>query len=365
MNKELVIKYDPDTVLHPGETLSEKLSEMEIGPKEFAVRTDKPEKTISEILSGKSAITPDMAIQFEKVLRIPARFWLKNQADYDEYIARKKSNENPEKNILWANRFPLRQMYEYKWISCYKPVEKSANDLLDFFGMASSDSWKNFYLEENLKVLFRISLKNSGEPEAISAWLRKGELDSKIIKAPNFDERKLKENLSVLKELMYKEPSDLYKQIFEVCIQSGVKFILTESLKNAPISGAVRWINDNPVIQLSCRYKWNDIFWFTFFHEIGHILLHGKKDFFLEDVNYRGRESVKEKEADEFAIKNTFNSDLENEFLKAGIISADRILNFSKKNKVNPAIIVGRLQRRGKIKYSDLNRLRKKLEISK
>jgi len=363
MSKERSILYEPDSVSHPGETLSEKLAELEIGPKEFALRSNKPEKTISEIINGRSSITPDMAVQFENVLNIPAKFWLNRQANFDESGARKRSRENLQDSINWALKFPLKQMYEYKWITEWRSKEKATESLLGFFGMVSAESWKNIYLEQNLKVKFRISLKNSGEPEAISAWLRKGELDAKIITAPGFDDRTLKQCLGEMQELMYKEPDNFYQKLYDICLKCGVKLILTQSLSKAPISGAVRWINDNPVIQLSCRYKWNDIFWFTFFHEIGHILLHGKKDFFLEDVKYRGKDIAKEKEADEFAIDKTFNLSQEQEFLKSGGISSKRIIDFSKENKINPAVIVGRLQRKGKLKFSELNNLRKRFEI--
>ncbi|MBK8980997.1 MAG: ImmA/IrrE family metallo-endopeptidase [Ignavibacteria bacterium] len=167
-----------------------------------------------------------------------------------------------------------------------------------------------------------------------------------------------------MQELMYKEPDNFYQELYDICLKSGVKLILTQSLSKAPISGAARWLNENPVIQLSSRYKWNDVFWFTFFHEIGHILLHGKKDFFLEDVKYREKDIAKENEADEFAIDKTFNLYKENEFLKSGIISAKRINDFSKENKINPAVIVGRLQCRGKLKFSEMNNLRKRFELS-
>ncbi len=63
---------------------------MEMGPKEFALRTGKPEKTITAILKGDSSITPAMAVQFENVTKIPAHFWINHQRGYDEYIAREK-----------------------------------------------------------------------------------------------------------------------------------------------------------------------------------------------------------------------------------------------------------------------------------
>jgi addiction module HigA family antidote len=81
-------EYFPQSRPHPGETLKETLEEMKMVPKEFALRTGKPEKTIIAILSGDSSITPDMAVQFENVTRIPANFWMTHQINYDEYIAK-------------------------------------------------------------------------------------------------------------------------------------------------------------------------------------------------------------------------------------------------------------------------------------
>lgn len=75
-------QYFPQSVAHAGQTLEEKLEELNMGPKEFAVRTGKPEKTITAILKGESAITPDMAVLFEDILKIPARFWLNAQRTF-------------------------------------------------------------------------------------------------------------------------------------------------------------------------------------------------------------------------------------------------------------------------------------------
>jgi len=92
-------QYIPQIFFHPGETLAEKLEEMGMNSKEFAVRIGKPEKTINAVLEGKSAITPELAVQLENVTQIPARFWLNSQRDYDEFKAKKvykKIMEIPE-----------------------------------------------------------------------------------------------------------------------------------------------------------------------------------------------------------------------------------------------------------------------------
>ncbi|VAW51008.1 Antitoxin HigA / unknown domain [hydrothermal vent metagenome] len=71
---------------------------------------------------------------------------------------------------------------------------------------------------------------------------------------------------------------------------------------NTVFSGATRWISANKVvIQISLRYKTDDHLWFIFFHEAGHILLHGKKELFLEGTN--GLDEKKENEANVFAEK--------------------------------------------------------------
>ena len=95
-------QYFPQSLPHPGETLAEKLEEMGMGSEEFAIRVGKPEKTIIAVLNGKSAITPDMAIQFENVTKIPAHFWMNSQRGYDEYLAGKKHNQVLEDVIEWA-----------------------------------------------------------------------------------------------------------------------------------------------------------------------------------------------------------------------------------------------------------------------
>lgn len=54
--------YYVQSVLHVGRVLEEKLGEMHVGLKEFAVGASMPEKSITAILRGDSSITPNMAV---------------------------------------------------------------------------------------------------------------------------------------------------------------------------------------------------------------------------------------------------------------------------------------------------------------
>lgn len=302
-------QYFPQTSPHPGETLTEKLEEMRMGPKEFSLRTGKPEKTIIAVLKGKSAITPDMAVRFEGVTKIPAHFWMNHQRSYDEFIVREKRKVTIEEAVPWAKHFPLTDMINKGWLPQVSSIQEKTMELLAFFGFSNHKAWEEYYFKQQLKVAFRISLSQIQEPYAISAWLRKGELQAAELEANDYSEKKFKEILPGLKYILAKHPQVSFNQLQQKCLDAGVKVVQTPSINKIPISGSTRWLNNTPLIQLTDHYPHNDSFWFTFFHKAGHILLHGKKDIFLEKVDYSDKDLEKEREADEFASKWTLTNE--------------------------------------------------------
>lgn len=345
-------QYFPSTVFHPGETLEEKLEEMNMGPKEFALRTGKPEKTITAILKGESAITPDMAVQFENVTKIPAHFWMNHQRSYDEFKAREKQKAVIEEATAWAKKFPIAVMIKKGWLVPVASIHEKAALMLAFFGFSSHKAWADYYCKQQLKVAFRISLASTTAPYAISAWLRKGELQAVELKTNEYAEKEFRATLPKLKTLMAKHPENFFIKLQDICLQAGVKVVFTPCLPKAPICGATRWINDTPLIQLSGRYKRNDSFWFTFFHEVGHILLHGKKEIFLEQIEYSEKDKIKEQQADEFAEKWTLTKKEEQQILDADFLEEQDIKRFAVQFNTHPAIIIGRLQHDKVIPYS-------------
>ncbi|MFZ4415004.1 MAG: HigA family addiction module antitoxin [Bacteroidales bacterium] len=345
-------QFFPQSIPHPGSTLVEKLEEMGMGPKEFALRTEKPEKTITAILKGESSITADMAVQFENVTKIPAHFWMNYQRSYDEYMARVKRMQIIEKAVVWAKNFPLLEMIKFGWLEKLATKEEMAAQLLAFFGVASPTAWEDYYCNQQLKVAFRISLFHTKQPFAISAWLRKGELSAQQIHTIPYSEKLFKDSLLEIKTLMAQQPADFFHQLQSICLKSGVKVLYTPFLPKAPISGATRWINDTPIIQLTGRGKQNDKFWFSFFHEVGHILLHGKKEIFLEQIEYTDTDLEKEKEADEFAVKWTFSHAEEAELKRNIPITEHSVYEHARKINTHPALIIGRLQHNKDIPYT-------------
>jgi len=338
-------QYQPQIQTHPGVTLKEKLTEIGMGVKEFAIRTGKPIKTISNIINGKSSITPDMAIQFENVLKIPASFWLKRQQNYDETIARAKREEMLKESVEWAQKFPYAELAKLGWVKPTRKTTEKTKELLNFFSLSKHTAWENVYFNQQLNVNFRISLAHSKDPYALSAWLRIGELVSKKIDVPKYNRTMFLKMLPNLKEIMSTKEHGFFKDVQKICLNAGVIVIYTPNLPKAPISGATRWIDDNPVIQISDRFKRHDIFWFSFFHEIGHVILHGnKKNIFLEDIDFNFKDIEKEEEADKFAVKWVFSEEEYKEILKNNRLTEKLINEYAKKFMTHPGIIIGRLQ---------------------
>lgn len=345
----MAIKYQPQTVSHPGETLREKLDELQMSPKEFAVYCNKADTIISEVLNGKRSITSDMAIQFEIVTKIPASFWTKRQDRYNEAKARDERQATIKAALSWSLQFPYLDMSRKGWVVATRKAEERVAALFDFFGMSSHQSWEKFYLEGALPASFRISLAHAKAPHAISAWLRKGDIEAAKLTAPEYVKKSLKDALPRLKAVMAEQPADYREQAQKILLATGVKLVFIPCIAKAPINGVARWIekNNTPLIQVSSRYQRNDGFWFSLFHEIGHILLHGKKDVFLENVEYEGADQNKEDDANAFAEFWTFSKDQEKKVLDALPLTDDDIRDFAKQFGTHPAMIVGRLHHLG------------------
>ena len=359
--------YRPVKAFHPGGTLREKLEEMEMSVKEFALRTSKPEKTINAVLNGVSSLTPDMSISFEQVTGIPARMWLNLQRSYDEYIARNKKEEMYGNRTVrsWANKFPYKDMAELGWVPDAMTVEDKVKNLFSFFSISSVKAWEDYYLHQKLKVAFRLSLAGSKDPYSVSAWLREGALLAKKMETVvEYDEALLKKSLPEMLKLAARQPDDYLSRLGEICSSVGVKFIYLPYLPCAPMSGCVRWTGGHPCIQMVARQCTADVFWFSFFHEIGHVLRHGKKDVFLEDAPFQEKVVEKERTADAIAAKLLLSPHAELKIISGKDYSEKALRAYAREFNTHPGIIVGRLQYRGIISSEELNDLKVIVNLS-
>lgn len=356
--------FVPREAHHPGITLGEKLEELGMSVKEFAIRTSKPEKTINAILKGSSSITSDMAVAFENVTAIPAHFWMQKQQNYNEYVSRLKREELLVSSVAWSKLFPIAAMTALGWLPKVRTAIEKVDTLFRFFAISSVSAWEDYYYNQQLKVAFRISLSQTKNPHAISAWLRQGELQAQSMRTnATYSPELLRKKMAEMKALVTDASAGMPLELQRICGECGIKLVFTMWLPKAPISGSTRWIQNEPCVQLSGRYKSQDRFWFTFFHEIGHILLHGKKAIFLEGIDYNDSEAEKEQEADNFATETLIDKRLFAAFVANGDFSKASIKSFASYCGTSPSIVVGRLQHMGKLRFDVHNELTENIEL--
>jgi addiction module HigA family antidote len=152
MSNSIQTEYMPDVVSPPGETLLEMLEERGMSQAELAERTGRPIKTISEIINAKTAITTETALQLEKVLGAPARFWINRERNYQEWKAREAEREDLEKHLSWMENFPIREMVKMGWIKKLDDAVSQLVEVLQFFSIASPDQWTPIWDHQYMRL---------------------------------------------------------------------------------------------------------------------------------------------------------------------------------------------------------------------
>lgn len=351
-------------LVKPGDTIQEHIDFIGMSQAELAERMGRPKEKINDLIKGREPLTISTAFQLENVLGIPAGFWLNSEQSYRKELFELQLLEDLEKDKSWLRHFPLKVMTDLGWLPEEKGIPEKVKHLLKFFSVASIEEWENIYIKNEVSVAFRLSLAQTQSPYAISAWLRKGELQARDIALEEFDKRRFKDALQDIKALSYKKPADFSSQLQSHCARCGVALVFTPNLPKAPISGATRWFHNKPIIQLSGRFKTDDHFWFTFFHEAAHIILHGKKDIFLENAEGTELDRDKEKEANTFAARTLISDKDWNVLLENMSLTTSGIKTFASQLRISPGIIVGRLQHERRISKAAFNDLKAKIELS-
>jgi HTH-type transcriptional regulator / antitoxin HigA len=351
--------FKPNYAIAPGATLQETIESLGISQAELAKRTGRPLKTINEIINGKAAITAETALQLERVLGVPAPFWNNLEQNYREALASLKEGKALEEIHEWVKLFPVKELVKRNALAAYEDNTGLARALLQFFGVSSRAAWEQMWTSP--QAAYRRSSAFESSSEATAAWLRLGEIESKKFQAPEFDKAMFKQVLGRLHSVMRLSAPELKSRLTEECRSAGVKLVFVRELPGTRVHGAVRWVGETPVIQLSCRYKVEDIFWFTFFHEAGHVVLHGKRDVFLEDDI---QNDEKEAEANAFASSNLIPDSEWRGFLASRPFSKSRVAIFAGRIGIPAGIVVGRLQHEKKIPPSHLNALKRRLDLT-
>lgn len=350
-------QYRPSLVSPPGATLGELLEERGIRQSELATRMAVTPKFVNELVAGKASITPTTALALEKALDVPAGFWLARDARYQESLARKASNVEMAANVSWLDELPLKDLRKFKWIQEQESKAAYVEACLRFFGVVSVDAWRRQYVTQtNASAAYRASEKIQKNPGSVAAWLRAGELLASRIDCRPFNREAFLETVRDVRKLtLVEDPSEFVPALRDSFARCGVAVVVVRAPKGCPISGAVRWLSpQKALVQLSMRYLRNDTFWFTFFHECGHIALHGKKMLFLENDEMTGAE---EDEANHFAADQLIPPGEWMQFLPY-MVTELVIREFAERLGIAPAIVLGRMQKERGVPWSRFTHLK-------
>lgn len=340
-----------DMAIPPGEYLEEVLENAKISQAELARRMGRPPQAINEIIKGEKAITPDTALQLEQVLQVSAQFWTNLESEYRLILAKQQQLEEIKNETSLAKNFPYLQLSKLNLVESTKDKIKKVTELRKFFGVSSLI---NIRTVKEFAPAFRQDEKGSVSHESLATWLRAGHIIAEQTEVLEFNKDKLLSAIPKLRELTnIIEPNYLIEEIKKTLANCGVVLALVPAFPNSCATGATFWLGKNKaVIMMSLRGAWSDIFWFSLFHEIGHIILHDKRVIFLENRKLDPQYQKQEKEADLFAQKTLIPFDKYQVFLKENDFSYSSIERFADANGLFPGIVTGRLQHDKKLPHT-------------
>lgn len=352
-------EFAPDWLVTPGDTIADMLSDRGWSQVDFARRAGFSEKHVSQLLKGKGSITQDTALRLEKVLGSTARFWLGLESQYCEQLARKADTVLLAMHANWLNELPLRHMIKMSWVRKFTNKAEQVGECLRFFAVSSVEAWRESCQQP--VAAYRASEKFQRSPAIVATWLRQAERMAAQLPCAKFDKAKFELALDEIRALTgERSPANFLPQLQARCAAAGVAVVVVPAPTGCPASGATKWLGGNrALIVLSLRGKTDDKLWFTFFHEAGHLLNHGKSLTFLDILGEDGLHPSEEQEADAFARDHLISHTDYSSFVSGNPMPTKaKVIRFAKQQGIAPGIVVGRLQYDKKIAFSYLNELK-------
>lgn len=351
--------FSPDWVSPPGGTIEDLLEERGWTQAELADRLGFTSKHVNDLIHARAPVTPDAAERLSRVLGSSTDFWLVREARYQAAVTHQKSIQDAATHADWLKELPLAWMRKQGWVHQLRNKGKQVLEALEFFGVASVEAWREQY--EAPLTAFRASDKFEKKVGAVAAWLRQGEQLATAARCAPYDRAGFK---AVLKDLRQQtaqtDPALFVPELIAACASVGVAVVFVPAPPGCPASGATRWLTPNKaMLVLSLRHKSNDHLWFTFFHEAGHLLLHGKKMLFIDGLD--GLDGAHEEEADAFArdfLIPPAHARVLQALGRRGRVSKREVISIAEKVGVAPGIVVGRMQKEGWLPWTHMNDLK-------
>jgi HTH-type transcriptional regulator / antitoxin HigA len=346
--------FQPDWFSAPGDTIADLLEERNLSLDEFAQLIGQSPESANAILQGRATITIGIARRLATALGASVEFWISRDFQYREDIVRLHADD-----AKWIAELPLGDMIKFGWL---RPVPHPSDEVaacLRFFNVPNVRAWRETYAGLQEIAAFRTSPSFDSRPGAVAAWLRQGEIEGAAIECNPWNASRFRSSLSSIRLLTReKDPFTFIPTLQKLCAENGVAVGVVRAPAGCRASGATRFLSpEKALLLLSFRHLTDDHFWFTFFHEAGHLLLHGEKCLFLEGADTPS--TSEEQEANEFAARSLIPPELRDELLSLPLDSR-KIIKFARRAGVSPGIVVGQLQHLGRLGHHRMNRLKRR-----
>jgi addiction module HigA family antidote len=349
--------FAPDYAVPPGASLKETMQALGMTQRELADRTGLTVQTLNRIFKGAQPITYETANKLELVTGTAAAFWNNLEAHYRQQLARLEQRATLNHNLHWLKTIPVPELIVRRAIPASSDKVVLLRETLRFYGVSSVQAWQTVW--EQPAAAARRSTCFASSPGPTSAWLRLGQLAAQKIPCDPFSKPRFLECLRQIRAFTLEAPEAFVPDMVRLCASAGVALALVPEIRKAPWSGATEWLTpDKAMILLNLRGKTEDRFWFTFFHEAGHILHDSKKDRRIDDGKTYAADPA-ERRADGFAAELLIPR--QHDPAIAAIRSAAGIQKIAADLGVSAGIVAGRFQHLTK-KWSHFNDLKTKFQ---
>ncbi len=357
--------FVPDWISPPGDTILDLVDERGWTQADLADRLGYSRKHVNQLVRGKASLSEDAALRLHRVLGGSVGFWLTREARYRERLAVSREAGLYEGWGDWLEELPVEAMMEAGAITRRRMVASAkvrvVGECLAFFGVASPEQWRARCV--GTEGAFRRGTAKDGDRASTAVWLRLGELQAEQLRLPAYDRERFTQALKEIRDLTVEPPDVFEPRMRSLLHAAGVGFVLVPAIPRARVSGVARWLHRNPLIQLSLFGKTNDRFWFSFFHEAAHILLHAddRKSVWLDDAGRRPGTNEAEAEADRWAANRLIPSPHDPELHR--LRDRRSICAFAQRVGVHPGVVVGRLQHERLLAFDQMNGLKARFKF--
>jgi HTH-type transcriptional regulator/antitoxin HigA len=349
----------PAEVFPPGDIVREELEVRGWTQSDLAEILGRPLKTVSQVISGRKAVTPETARGLAGAFGTSPEFWMGLEAAYRLHRSSGDSNTDDavSRRAKLFTKAPVKEMMKRRWIEPSDNVDVLEKRVCDFLGIQSVDEEPHFWAHAAKK-----STPYDEVTPAQLAWLFRARHLARLVGAEPFSVSSVKPLLGRLKLLL--EGPEEARQVPRLLSEHGIRLVVLEPLPQTRIDGACFWLDKrSPVVALSLRFDRIDSFWHTLMHEIGHLanfdgLGNQERPLDIDLIGERAAPTASlpepEKKANLFASDFLVHRDELQDFIARTkpLYSKSRIRGFAGRIRVHPGIVVGQLQFQKEIGWS-------------